>query len=262
MQPTLKCHWPLLAALILVLLLVQLAFPALAAGWAPRPYVPASKRDFTGIWEHAGSFGWRQDRPLGAAQQPPFTPGYLQIWQQTLRDQADGKQLSDPVSACLPPGMPRMMSMPYPMEITQNRMQLNIYSEWMEQLRRVFIDGRPHPEELDATYNGHSIGHYVGNALHVDTIGLRGDTPVDVGMPHSAAMRVRERLWLEDSNTLKDEITLIDAEAFTEPWVTVKTFKRAPPALNIMSWACLENNRNPIDAAGHIGFTLKEDSKP
>jgi hypothetical protein len=233
-----------------------------AAAWVPKAHVPVSRRDFTGIWEHAGSFGWRQDRALGAAQQPPYSATYMPLWEQYLRDQAEGRQVYDPVSACLPPGMPRMMSMPYPMEITQNGTQLNIYSEWMEQLRRVFIDSRPHPPELDATYNGHSVGHYVGNMLHIDTIGLRADTPIDVGMPHSAAITVHERLWLEDNVTLKDEITLKDIEAFTAPWTTVKTFKRAPASLNIMPWACLENDRNPIDADGHIGFTLKGATPP
>ena len=170
--------------------------------------------------------------------------------------------MSDPVSACLPPGMPRLMSMPYPMGITQNRTQVNIYSEWMEQLRRIFIDGRPHPEELDPSFIGHSIGQFEGQVLVVDTIGLRGDTLIDVGMPHSARMRVRERIWLADSDTLRDQITLIDPQAFTQDWATIKTFRRAPTDTNIMSWVCLENNRNPIDSNGRIGFTLKEDTAP
>jgi hypothetical protein len=250
----------LLAAVLLTV--VPLQSISAASVWMPKPYAPVSRRDFTGIWEHAGSFGWRQDRPLGAAQQPPYTAAFMALWEQFLSDQAESRQVYDPVSACLPPGMPRMMSMPYPMEITQNRTQLNIYSEWMEQLRRVFIDGRPHPEELDASYNGHSVGRYVGNVLHIDTIGLRADTPIDVGMPHSAAITVHERLWLADNATLKNEITLIDTEAFNAPWTTVKTFKRAPASLTIMPWACLENNRNPIDADGHIGFTLKGATRP
>jgi hypothetical protein len=132
----------------------------------------------------------------------------------------------------------------------------------MEQMRRIFIDGRPHPQDLDASFNGHSIGHFEGKVLVVDTVGLRADTPIDVGMPHSARLRVTERIWLADHDTLRDEITLIDPEAFTEDWSTIKTFKRAPADLNIMSWVCLENNRNPIDASGHIGFTLKQDGKP
>jgi hypothetical protein len=258
MQPTLKFPDPLLAVSLLLLTTSM----ALAAQWAPRHYVPSSRRDFSGIWEHTGSFGWRQDRPLGAAQQPPYTPDYLQNWEQALRDQAASRQMSDPVSACLPPGMPRLMSMPYPMEITQTRMQVNIYSEWMEQLRRVFIDGRPHPEELDPSFNGHSIGHFEGQVLVVDTTGLRGDTLIDVGMPHSARLRVQERIWLADGDTLRDQITLIDPLAFTQDWTTTKTFRRAPTDTNIMSWVCLENNRNPIDSNGHIGFTLKGDTTP
>jgi hypothetical protein len=248
------------ASLVRGALLLLAAAGALAA--EPRVYPPASHHDFTGIWEHTGSFGWRQDRPLGRAQEPPFTPAYRLRWEQYLRDDALGKQYLDPVAACLPPGMPRMMSMPYPMEVMQNAVQVNVHSEWMEQTRRIYVDGRPLPREPDPTFNGYSIGHFEGEVLVVDTVGLRGDTLIDVGMPHSAAMRVHERIRLVDAETLEDEITLTDPEALEHPWTTVKRFHRADPDVEIMPWVCLENNRNPIDAAGHVGFTLKRTPAP
>jgi hypothetical protein len=68
---------------------------------------------------------------------------------------------------------------------------------------------------------------------------------------------VKEKIWLADDNTLKDEITLIDAKAYTRPWTVTKSYKRAPPGFSLMPYVCLENNRNPIDAEGHISSVLK-----
>jgi hypothetical protein len=251
-----------LLSCIAALCLLQVSPSGGAEAAVPGAYQPKSKRDFTGIWEHSGSFGWRQDVALGRAQEPPFTPAYQRKWEQYLADDAAGKQYVDPVASCLPPGMPRMMSMPYPMEIMQNGTQVNIFSEWMEQIRRIFIDGRPLPKDPDPTFNGYSVGHFEGEVLVAETIGLRGDTLIDVGMLHSGTMRVRERIWLADHDTLKDQITLIDPEAFLHPWVTTKTYRRADRSMTIMPWVCLENNRNPIDAQGHVGFTMKSTPTP
>ncbi len=160
--------------------------------------------------------------------------------------------------------MPRIMTMTYPMEIIQNERQVNIFAEWGEQTRRVFIDGRPHPapDDLDPSYYGHTIGHWEGDVLVADTVGLRGDTNLEAsGLPHSDQLTVKERLWLADDNTLKDEVTLIDPKAYTHPWTVTKTYKRAAPTFTLMPYVCLENNRNPVDAQGHIGMVQKVDGK-
>ena len=103
-----------------------------------------------------------------------------------------GVNTLDPTAeCCLPPGMPRMMSAVYPMEILMTPDQVTIITEWMGQIRRVYTDGRPHPEDPDITYVGHSTGKWDKDVLVIDTVAMKGDTVLDqTGMKHSDQIRV------------------------------------------------------------------------
>ena len=155
--------------------------------------------------------------------------------------------------------MPRIMTMTYPMEVLMNELQVNIFAEWNGQTRRIYTDGRPLPpdDEVDITYNGYSVGRWEGDVLVADTNGMRGDTNLESsGLPHSDAIRARERIWLADDNTLKDEITLTDPKAFTKPWTVTKAYHRAKPGAELIEYVCLENQRNPVNDKGEIGVIL------
>jgi len=230
--------------------------------WGAAPYRPKSPRDFTGIWISQGGIGWTPGVPPGAGQKPPLTPAYAKIFEQHLANAARGKPTGDPTSACLPPGMPRIMTMTYPMEITMGSDRVMIYAEWDEQVRRIFTDSRPLPDDPDTTYNGESVGHWEGNFLLATTYGLRADTNLESsGLPKSDKIISYERFWLADDNTLRDEITLVDPVAFVKPWTVTKQYKRAPPDFKIMPYVCLENNRNPVAADGSIQVILQSGDK-
>ena len=80
------------------------------------------------------------------------------------------------------------MTTPYPMEFVIQPDRVVILHEISSQVRRIYTDGRKHPapEDLDPTYMGHSIGHWEGDTLVVDTVGMKGDTVYDVSAaPHS-----------------------------------------------------------------------------
>jgi hypothetical protein len=248
---------------------IGLTSAALAAqtgdGYVPRPYLPKSPRDFTGLWENRGGIGWQQGIPPGKAQKPPLTPEYQRIFDRHLANAAAGRPTGDPTAGCLPQGMPRIMTMTYPMEILMNELQVNIFAEWNGQTRRIFTDGRPlpSPEDVDVTYNGTSIGHWEGNVLVAETIGLRADTNLESsGLPHSDVLTVKERLWLAGNDELKDEITLLDPKAYTRPWAVTKTYHRSAPGADLIEYVCLENQRNPVNEAGEIGVILAPPAKP
>ena len=229
------------------------------AGFVPKAYVPKSRRDFTGLWENRGGIGWQQGIPPGKGQNPPLTPDYQKIFDRHQANAAMGKPTGDPTAGCLPQGMPRIMTMTYPMEIMMNELQVNIFAEWNGQTRRIYTDGRPLPpdDEVDITYNGYSVGHWEADVLVADTNGMRGDTNLESsGLPHSDAIRARERIWLADDNTIKDEITLTDPKAFTKPWTVTKTYHRAKPGAELIEYVCLENQRNPVNDKGEIGVIL------
>ncbi len=226
--------------------------------WGRLPYRPNSRRDLSGIWINQGGIGWRPGIAPGKGQDPPLTPEYAKIFERHLEDAAAGKPTGDPTAACLPPGMPRIMTMTYPMEITMGPDRVMIYGEWDEQVRRIFVDGRSLPEDPEPTYNGESVGHWEGNFLLSTAYGFRADTNMEAsGLPKSDKAIAYERIWLADDDTLRDEFTLVDPVAFVKPWTVTKTYKRAPPGFKLMPYVCLENNRNPLGPDGAIRVILQ-----
>lgn len=200
--------------------------------------------DITGIWERSPDQGIRFD-PSGAA--PPLTPAYAAKLQADLAARAKGEDVADPTAGCLPPGMPRMMSATYPLEVLQTRGQVTIIAEWDSTVRRIFTDGRSHPsdDDLDVTFNGHSIGHWEAGVLVVDTVGLHGDTSFEASpLRHSDQMHLVERIRLLDPKTLEDQITVIDPVALTRPWIVVRRYVRGGPGARIMEYVCEENNHD------------------
>lgn len=230
------------------------------ADYVPKQYQPKSKRDFTGIWHNKDGVGFTPGVPPGRMQKAPLTPEYQKIFDKRLADAEAGKPTGDLGADCLPSGMPRIMNMVFPMEIMQNETQLNIFAEYQEQTRRIFVDGRPHTpkDEIESTYNGESVGRWEGDVLVAETIGIRAGVIEGSNMPHSDQLIVKERIWLADNNTLKDAITLIDPEALTRPWTVTKTYHRAAAGFKLLPYVCAENNRNRIDEQGVTGFSFEQ----
>jgi hypothetical protein len=223
----------------------------------PRPYKPKSKRDFTGMWERDGV---RQPRGARGGPTAPMTPPYAAIFKQRQDERAAGKVSGDPTAACAPPGMPRQMTnSPFPMEIVMvEGRQVNIFHEYQEQTRRIYIDGRKLPLDPDPTYRGESVGHWNGNVLEATTIGLRDDTNVDAaGTPHSDQLIIYERMWLVDDNHMNYDVTLVDSKAYTQPWTQTRSWKRTDGKRPIQQYVCTENNRNPVGADGTTKLILK-----
>jgi hypothetical protein len=228
------------------------------ARWGTVAYKPKSRRDLNGIWINQGGIGWTPGVPPGRAQNPPLTPAYQKIFEEHIANADAGKPTGDPTANCAPPGMPRIMTMTYPMEITMAADRILIFAEWLEQVRRIFIDGRPLPEDPEPTYNGESVGHWEGDVLVSTSYGFRLDTNMESsGLPKSDKAIAYERIWLADDDTLRNEFTIVDPVAFAKPWTVTKTYKRAPADFQLEPYVCLENNRNPVAPDGSIQTIVK-----
>jgi len=159
-------------------------------------------------------------------------------------------------SACEPPGMPGIMTQPYDLEFLFTPGRVTIIQEAYMQVRRVFTDGRPLPEDPDPTYNGSSIGHWEGDTLVVTTVGLReGGTMSRSGATHSDQVTITERIHLDAKNkdVLVVESTFTDPKALSQPWHTVARFKRQR-GLDQIEFVCAQNDRNPINDKGEVLF--------
>lgn len=100
-------------------------------------------------------------------------------------------------------------------------------SDWYNVWRRVYMDGRGHPEDVEPTYFGHSIGHWEGNTLVIDTVGIRAEAQIQQGMHvDSTATHIVERLRLIDKDTLEMKRTITNPEVFSKAWEITRTMKR------------------------------------
>jgi hypothetical protein len=178
-----------------------------------------------------------------APDAPKLTPEYMTRWEMMRKSRMAGSYEFDNSAKCLPPGMPAMMNMAYGMEVMQTRDKITFFSELNDALRRVYLDGRrPSAAVLeDPTYAGYSTGHWEGDTLVVETVALHPDSFIEGFTPHSDEMTVRERIRFIAPDVLEDRITVTDPKALTEPWETVRTYRKARPGKDeLREFACAE----------------------
>jgi hypothetical protein len=181
-------------------------------------------------------------KPWGLGQQAPLKPEYQKILEESVADQANGGQGNwHTGAACLPPGMPGMMTIFQPMEIiVKPDVTYILIDHGNEAHRRIFTDGRDWPkDDFEPTFVGYSIGKWIDadgdgkfNVLEVETRFLKGPRALDpAGMPTHEDNQsiVKERIYPSktDPALLYNQITLID-NAFTKPWTVLKTYRRDP----------------------------------
>ncbi len=234
----------------------------LGVGWAgpaTAATAPAARPDWSGVWENI--IGIHFTNPAGKPNPPPLNAEYAAKYKVVRDSAANGRPINDPTANCVWPGVPRVIVSPYPSEYLIQDDRVTIIYEYMSQVRRIFTDGRKHPDDLEPSYNGHSIGHWEGDTLIVDTVGMRGDTMYEnTGLPHSDVLQLKERIRLIAPDLLEDEVTAIDPKALTAPWTT-KVHYRRQPTWDMLDYVCAENNRNPLAPSGNT-LTLGADGKP
>ena len=114
--------------------------------------------DWSGQWNRPEGVGvqWDPSKRLGRDEQAPLTAEYQRIFEAGLADQAAGGQGNDPTYTCIPPGMPRAMTVVFPMEIVILPQVTYILQEYVPMIRRVYTDGRPIATEEEPSFLGYS----------------------------------------------------------------------------------------------------------
>ena len=216
------------------------------ADWAALAKLP----DFTGVWEQ--TFGPAAGRGRGAAG-PQLTPAYEEKRRAIVAKGAEDKETAN----CLPPGMPGIMGQPYPMEFLLTPGQVTIVIEAYSQVRHIYTDGRPRPDDPEERFFGTSIGHWDNGTLVAETVGFSPLTELAPNTPHSDKMKIVERFRLTDPDTMSIETTITDPEALAAPYTSTRTLRRHR-AWTIAEYICEENNRNSVDASGKAGINIKK----
>jgi hypothetical protein len=173
----------------------------------------------------------------------------------------DARKIEDTEAAnCLPPGMPRIMSWPYPVQVLTTPGEVTIVLEGDMQVRHIHTDGRSHPADPDLTFNGDSIGWWEGDTLVVDTVGLAPEAAIAQGVTHSNAEHIVERFRLAEPNLLEVKTVVTDA-VLAKPWEFTARYRRHPE-WSIAEYICEQNNRNSVGANGKAGINLTFGKKP
>jgi hypothetical protein len=161
----------------------------------------------------------------------------------------------DPNTECLPPGPARMIMMAHPAMIVQRADLVTILTESQRTFRLIYLDGRGHPDDINdyPEWMGSSIGHWEGDTLVVDTVGINDRTWLDTsGHEHSDKLHMTERFRLAERNTLEHVVTYDDPVFFEKPFTTRRTFKRQIGD-RIMDHSCLENEKDLKNLVPTIG---------
>ncbi len=181
----------------------------------------------------------------------PFMP-----WSKALYEARRAEQSkSDPHARCLPPGGPRQFHTPYGLliyEIPEARRLLILSGGGPHMWRIVYMDGRPHPSAdlLDNGFLGHSIGHWEGDTLVIDSVGFNEKFwMARAGLPHTDALHLIERISRPDYNTLKYEVTVDDPKAYTKPWSGGWTIPWHADE-DFPEYFCQDNNRDAEHLVG------------
>jgi hypothetical protein len=185
-----------------------------------------------------------------AADEIPFKP-----WARALYDyRQETLAKDDPHVRCAPPGGPRQFAVPFGLQIVQASYMQKIFvlsggstRPW----REIYMDGRKHPEYINPSYFGHSIGKWENDVLIIDTVGfnerfwLHRD-----GFPHTEALHLIERISRPTIGILHYEITIDDASAYTAPWSTAWD-KEWTPDEELIEYFCQDNNIDQYHMMGN-----------
>lgn len=231
--------------------LVTCAGTASAAGQAAGD----DRGSIAGVWVNAdyktsARYSVR-DGAIKAAdgKDPPLQPWAATLLAKRIKDAEEGNPFATTKSMCLPGGVPQVMFGPrLPIEFLVSGDKVTMLIEEFNNFRQIFL-GQKHPEDPDPSFMGHSVGHWEGQTLVVDTIGLTDRTTLDpIGTPHSDQLHLVERIRRIAPDRLEDVVTFDDPGAFTRPWTARTTFE-AVPQLRVAENIC-ENNRNGPAAGG------------
>ncbi len=247
---------PVIAVLLLAAGASSHAQAPAAPGARPVPRAANGKPDLSGIWIASGALrlmvGEEETKkilaadaaagrpPLPRPEPPPYTPEAEARRQYYL----DRRGIDDPMARCLLSGVPRISARPLPFEIVQLPDRVIILYEVHHAFRIIPTDGRPHPEDMEPSYLGDSVGRWDGDTLVVDVVGFNDKSWLaGVGTVHSEKLRVTERYTRDSVDTIRYDVTMEDPEVFTRLWETHEIFRLRPDE-RIREYECIEDNED------------------
>jgi hypothetical protein len=212
--------------------------PPGATDWAALAKLP----DWSGVWT---PFISDQNRRI-KADPVPWRPEVAEQIKALEAEEHAGRPKGLFVD-CLPEGMPSWMLISHnAMEFLFTPGRITILGEMDgNRLRRIYTDGRAHPPDPDPSFHGHSIGHWEGKTLVVDTVGVLPESYLAVseavGVPNNGDLHVVERFHLAEKDVLHDELEITAPRILTRTWKTTRIwFRQRARKYDIVEGVCLQ----------------------
>jgi len=214
-----------------------------APGHVPAPVVSDPAHPFV-----ANGTGNQPSFRIADLTNPNLKPAVKERMKKDIDEVLAGKVAFTPGSSCMPSGVPMFMAQggPNPVRFIQTPKQVWMIIESDQQVRRVYMNV-PHSKNPKPSYYGESVGHYEGDTLVVDTIGLNDKTIADVyRTPHTEKLHVIERWRMTDGGKGMEVVfSAEDPESWNQPWWGLRHYRRV--SVDHEEIVCAENNRNLFD---------------
>ncbi len=209
--------------------------------------------DWSGLWTRVtpGGNAFDFDRPAGASTSAKLTPQARLKHDEAVSQAAEGRLYDDALSECGPPGYPRWLAVPFLREFIVRPEQTWLSSETVNNVRRIYTDGRGHPPEIERypLYYGDSIGIWDEGRLIIHTNQLRASTYGRAHPEHSEQTETVE-IWRKVSeDSIVADVWIYDPVNLLEPWYVQFRYDRvANPdfSLRVRYWHCSENPNNDV----------------
>jgi hypothetical protein len=227
-------------------------------------------------------------RRVGDYTDPMLKPSAAEVVQKRGEIELAGSAFPTPTNQCWPESVPYIF-WNWEMQMLQQQDKITVLYWVNHQVRQVRMN-EPHPASVTPSWSGDSVGHYEGDTLVIDTVGIKV-APLSIvdmfGTPHSEALHVVERYRLLDYEAAKEaqergekenlripaelavgegiavdpnykgsglqlEFTVEDEGVFTRPWSATITYRRA-----LGEWpeiVCAEN--------AHVYYAGKDTAVP
>ena len=146
----------------------------------------------------------------------------------------------DPELKCYLPGIPRATYMPYPFQIVQGTNKVQMAYTFANAARTIHLDKVDEPPDL--SYMGHSLGRWEGDTLVVDVTQFNGKNWLDrAGNFHGEGLHLVERFTPMSADAINYEVTIEDAEVFTQPWkIAMPLYRRLEPQSQLIEYPCID----------------------
>jgi hypothetical protein len=206
--------------------------------------------DWSGVYSRPAERGFTFDPelPSGVLTTATLTPEYQSRLEKRIADVKRGIEW-DPISTCAPPGHPRWLTEPFLREFVPTPHQTWLINEMVNDIRRVYTDGRGHVPEEDRypLYNGDSIGFWDGDRLVVHTNQLMAGIYQRSNPDYTEQVETVELWHKVDDTHLAADVWVYDPPALAEPWYVRQVYvKLSDPDLRIRYWNCAENQNNAV----------------